>query len=257
MEIIQFRVPQWQKYEGLLHGFIGRRGGKSVGPYAELNVSYRVGDDPKVVSQNVCDLKLAVGIHDGRVVTMRQVHGDNIVEVKDKSLKEAGEADGMITGEKDIFLSVLTADCVPILFVAPKNKRVAVVHAGWRGTLAGIAEKAARLFTDQIHVPSDEIEVALGPSIGTCCYEVKDDVASPLRKKWGNIAEASIQKRNGKTYLDLRLLNRGVLARAGIPETNIFQIGPCTSCSPDAFFSYRRERSETGRQISFIGWLPS
>jgi polyphenol oxidase len=257
MEITQFRVPKWQKYEGLLHGFIGRRGGKSVGPYAELNVSYRVGDDPKVVSQNVCDLKLAVGIHDGRVVTMRQVHGDNIVEVKDKSLKEAGEADGMITWEKDIFLSVLTADCVPILFVVPKNKRVAVVHAGWRGTLAGIAERAARLFTDQIHVPSDEIEVALGPSIGSCCYEVKDDVAGPLRKKWGNIAEASIQKRNAKTYLDLRLLNRGVLARAGIPETNIFQIGPCTSCSPDDFFSYRRERSETGRQISFIGWLPS
>src|ERR671923_371207 len=152
MEITQFRVPQWQKYEGLLHGFIGRRGGKSVGPYAELNVSYRVGDDPKVVSQNVCDTKLAVGIHDGRIVTMKQVHGDKIVEVKDKKLKEAGEADGMITAETDIYLGVLTADCVPILFVAPKNKLLAAVHAGWRGTLAGIAEKTGGLFTDQIYV---------------------------------------------------------------------------------------------------------
>lgn len=257
MEITQFRVPQWQKYEGLLHGFIGRRGGKSVGPYAELNVSYRVGDDPKVVSQNVCDMKLAVGIHDGRIVTMKQVHGDKIVEVKDKKLKEAGEADGMITAETDIYLGVLTADCVPILFVAPKNKLLAAVHAGWRGTLAGIAEKAARLFTDQLHVSSDKIEVALGPTIGSCCYEVKDDVAVPLLKRWGGTAQASIQKRNGKTYLDLRQLNRSVLSQAGIPETNIFQIGPCTSCSPDDFFSYRRERSETGRQISFIGWLPS
>jgi purine-nucleoside/S-methyl-5'-thioadenosine phosphorylase / adenosine deaminase len=257
MEITQFRVPQWQKYEGLLHGFIGRRGGKSVGPYAELNVSYRVGDDPKVVSQNVCDMKLAVGIHDGRIVTMRQVHGDHIVEVKDKSLKEVGEADGMITAATDIFLGVLTADCVPILFVAPKNKLVAAVHAGWRGTLAGIAEKAVRLFTDQLHVSADELEVALGPSIGSCCYEVKDDVAGPLLKRWGAIAQASIQKRDGKTYLDLRLLNRAVLSQAGIPETNIFQIGPCTSCSPDDFFSYRRQRSETGRQINFVGWLPS
>jgi polyphenol oxidase len=257
MEITQFRVPQWQKYEGLLHGFIGRRGGKSVGPYAELNVSYRVGDDPKVVSQNVCDMKLAVGIHDGRIVTMRQVHGDHIVEVKDNKLKEAGEADGMITDATDIFLGVLTADCVPILFVAPKNKLVAAVHAGWRGTLAGIAEKAARLFTDQLDVSADEIEVALGPSIGSCCYEVKDDVAAPLLKRWDVIAEDSIQKRDGKVYLDLRLLNRAVLSRTGIPDANIFQVGPCTSCSPEDFFSYRRERSETGRQISFIGWLPS
>src|SRR5512145_3055249 len=102
MDIIPLKVPQWEKYEGLLHGFMGRRGGKSVGPYAGLNTSYRVGDDPKLVSQNVCDVKLAAGIHDGRVVTMRQVHGDHIVEVKDKKLKEAGEADGMITSEKDL-----------------------------------------------------------------------------------------------------------------------------------------------------------
>jgi YfiH family protein len=257
MDMTWVKVKHWEAHDGLLHGFMGRRGGKSIGPYSELNMSYRVSDDPKVVSQNVCDMKLAVGIHDGRIVTMGQVHGDNIVEVKDKSLKEAGEADGMITAEKDIFLGVLTADCVPILFVAPKNKLVAAVHAGWRGTLAGIAEKAARLFTDQLHVSADEIEVALGPSIESCCYEVKDDVAVPLLKRWGGIAESSIQKRDGKTYLDLRLLNRAVLSRAGIPETNIFQIGPCTSCSPEDFFSYRRERSETGRQISFIGWLPS
>jgi hypothetical protein len=104
---------------------MGRRGGKSVGAYAGLNTSYRVGDDPKVVSQNVCDMKLAVGIHDGRIVTMRQVHGDNIVEVKDKKMKEAGEADGMITAENDLYLGVLTADCVPILMIAPKQSLAA------------------------------------------------------------------------------------------------------------------------------------
>ena len=257
MDMTCLRVPQWQRHEALLHGFIGRRGGKSVGPYAELNVSYRVGDDPKVVSQNVCDMKLAVGIHDGRIVTMKQVHSDKIVEVKDKSLKEAGEADGMITAERDIFLGILTADCVPILFVAPQNKLVAAVHAGWRGTLAGIAQKMVSLFKDRYDIAADELEVALGPAIGVCCYEVKDDVTAPLLKRWGGIAQASIQERDQKTYLDLRLLNRGVLAQQGISEPNIFQIGPCTACSPDDFFSYRRERRETGRQISFIGWLPS
>src|SRR4030095_6915329 len=114
MEMVQLKVLQWENHVGLLHGFMGRQGGKSVGPYSWLNVSYRVGDDAKVVSQNVRAMRRAVGIRDGRIVTMRQVHGDHIVEVTDKKLKEAGEADGMITGESDIYLGVFTADCVTI-----------------------------------------------------------------------------------------------------------------------------------------------
>ena len=251
------KVPQWQKYPGLLHGFMGRRGGKSVGPYAGLNVSYRVGDDAKTVSQNVCDMKLAVGIHDGRIVTMRQVHGDHIVEVNDKKLKEAGEADGMMTAESDIYLGVLTADCVPLLFVAPRQRLAAVVHAGWRGTLAGIAEKAAGFFQTRYGVAATDIEVALGPSIGPCCYEVKDDVATPLMKRWGRLTTPSIFVREGKSFVNLRRLNRDILRAAGVPGSQLFLVGPCTCCTPRDFFSYRRERSETGRQISFVGWLPA
>lgn len=254
MEITHIKVPQWEKYPGLLHGFMGRRGGKSTGPYAGLNTSYRVGDDPKIVSQNVCDAKLAVGIHDGRVVTMRQMHGDQIVEVKDRTLKEAGEADGMITGEKDIYLGVLTADCVPLLFVAPKQKLAAAVHAGWRGTLAGIAAKAVQRFKSDYGVEAADLEVALGPAIGSCCYEVKEDVSGPLMKRWGRLMTPSIFVRDGKTTIDLRRLNRDILRAAGVPGNQLFQVGPCTSCTPAEFFSYRRERSETGRQISLVGW---
>lgn len=256
MVVTRLKVPEWEKYEGLLHGFMGRRGGKSVGAYAGLNVSYRVGDDVKTVSQNVCDLKLAVGIHDGRIVTMRQVHGDNIVEVKDRSLKEAGEADGMITREKDIFLGVLTADCVPILMISPKEKLVVAVHAGWRGTLAGIAEKAVRLLQERYGVAASDVEAALGPSIGSCCYEVKNDVAGPLMKKWGKLTTPSIFVREGKSFIDLRRLNRDILRASGVPGNQLYQVGPCASCSAEDFFSYRRSRGETGRQLSFIGWLP-
>jgi YfiH family protein len=255
MEIAWLKVPQWERHDGLLHGFIGRRGGKSVGPYAGLNASYRVGDDAKTVSQNVCDMKQVVGIHDGRIITMKQVHRDHIIEVKDRNIKEAGEADGMLTREKDAFLAVLTADCVPVLFVAADRKIAAVVHAGWRGTLAGIAPKMVRLLNSQHGISRDAIEAALGPAIGPCCYEVKEDVSLPLIERWGKISELCVDHRDGKTYLDLRHLNRLTLEQAGVPSKQIFDVGPCTSCAVEDFFSYRRERKETGRQTSFIGWV--
>ncbi len=256
MDITHLEVPQWKKYPGLLHGFMGRRGGKSVGPYAGLNTSYRVGDDPKIVSQNVCDMKLAVGIHDGKIVTMRQVHGDDLIEIKDKQVKEAGEADGMITAERGVYLGILTADCVPLLFIAPEQRLAAAVHAGWRGTLAGIAAKAVRQFKDRYDVPASALEVALGPSIGACCYEVKDDVAEPVKNKWRSVAAPYLKAKDGKSFVDLKGLNREILHAAGVPDKQIFPIGPCTACSAADFFSYRRERSETGRQISVVGWHP-
>jgi len=254
MEITWLKVSQWERYDGLLHGFIGRRGGKSVGPYTGLNVSYRVGDDAKIVSQNVCDVKQIVGIHDGRIITMKQVHGDQIIEVKDRHIKEAGEADGMVTREQDAFLGVLTADCVPVLFVVPEKKLVAAAHAGWRGTLAGIGAKMVRLFFEQHGILPDAVEAAIGPAIGACCYEIKEDVSRPLIHRWGKIADGCVENREGKTFLDLRHLNRLTLEQAGVPSQQIFDVGPCTSCAAEDFFSYRRERKETGRQISFIGW---
>jgi len=254
MEITWLKVPQWESHAGLLHGFLGRRGGKSVGSYAGLNVSFRVGDDSQVVKDNICDLKKAVGIHERRIITMKQVHGDHIAEVKDRNVKEIGEADGLVTVEPEAFLGVLTADCVPILFIAPARRLAAVVHAGWRGTLAGIAANMVQRFEKDYGVIPDGIEAALGPAIGGCCYEIGEDVAGPLVGKWGALAEACLEKRNGNTFLDLRNLNRAILEQARIPAKKIFQIGPCTSCAPDDFFSYRRERKETGRQISFIGW---
>jgi YfiH family protein len=255
MELNCLKVPQWANYSGLLHGFTGRQGGKSTGCYSGLNLSYRVGDDFKTVSQNVCDMKLAVGIHDGRVVTMQQVHGDNLIEVKDKKMKEAGEADGLVTAESDIYLGVLTADCVPILIIAPKQRLAAAVHAGWRGTLAGIAEKAVANFKSNYNVGAEELEVALGPSIGVCCYEVKEDVTGPLMKKWGSLTTPSVAVRDGKSYVNLRRLNRDILRHAGVPGKQLFEIGPCTSCATEEFYSYRKQGGETGRQMGIVGWM--
>lgn len=253
MEITCLKVPKWEKYEGLLHGFLGRTGGRSKGPYAELNLSYRVGDDHQAVRDNMCDMKKAVGIHDGRVVTMKQVHGDHIIEVQDPHLKDAGEADGMLTQRGGVYLGVLTADCVPILFVVPSRRLAAAVHAGWRGSLAGIAAKMVKLLLEEHGVLPAEIEVALGPAIDSCCYEIGQEVARPLIERWGEIAGSHIQTRNSGIYLHLRNFNRAILHQAGIPHSQIFMVGPCTGCANTEFFSYRRHKSQTGRQISLIG----
>ena len=255
MDLVWLRMPEWEGREGLLHGFLGRRGGKSVGPYASLNVSFRVGDDPQAVKDNICDLKREVGAHDLRIVTMRQVHGDRIIDVKDNRLKEAGKADGLVTEERGLFPAVLTADCVPILFTVRDRKLGAVAHAGWRGTLAGIAAKMARHLNDKYGVDPSTIEAVLGPSIGPCCYEIGGDVSKPLTQRWGSLAEQCLKPINGKQFLDLRALNGLILEDAGVPPAQISTVGPCTSCSVENFFSYRREKKETGRQISLIGWV--
>jgi len=255
MDLVCLRVPHWEERDGLLHGFLGRRGGKSKAPYAGLNLSFRVGDDPQVVKDNICDVKRAVGVHDLRIVTMKQVHGDNILGVKDKQLKEAGEADAMVTEERGLFLGVLTADCVPMLFSVPGRKVVAVVHAGWRGTLAGLAVKMVRCLRYRYGVNPASLEVALGPAIGPCCYEIGADVSEPLVQNWGSVAAEHLQSKNGKEFLDLKGLNEALLVSAGVPPAKILQIGPCTGCAKDDFFSYRRDGEKTGRQMSFIGWL--
>ncbi len=259
MDVVWLKVPHWEQRDGFIHGFFGRKGGKSIGPYAGLNVSVRVGDDISTVKDNLCDLKKAAGLHDERVVTMTQMHKDHIAEVLDTRTKDVGPADGMVTEQREVFLGVLTADCVPLLISLPSRRLTAVVHAGWRGTLLGLAPKMVAHLGDRFQVKPESIEVALGPAIGPCCYEVRDDVTEPLLARWQGMAEACVRSDNGKSYVDLRKLNSLLLAEAGVPSERIFTIGPCTSCSPDDFFSYRRDgygtKQDTGRQLSFAGWL--
>ncbi len=260
MDLTVYRVPSWTTAQpGLRHGFVGRNGGNSAGAYASLNVSFNVGDDPRAVKDNYCAMKGAVGMTGTRMVTMRQRHGDTILDVAEPC-KEAGEGDAMVTDAPGVFLGVLTADCVPIVCWARTSDRklAAVVHAGWRGALAGVAMKTVRHIEHRYGVPPQSLHCALGPAIGPCCYEIGADVAVPLVREWGQMAEAALQSRDGGTYLHLRRLNAALLAAAGVPGERIVSTGPCTACSPAEFFSHRRESkrgaSATGRQTGFIGW---
>src|SRR5690349_18259456 len=163
------QVAGWDGGE-VAHGFFGRRGGFSGGDLASLNLSERVGDRPWTVGANWTQVRRALpGL---QVVRMQQVHGTRVLRVQGDT-QAVGEADGLISTEPGLGLAVLTADCVPLLATAPGHGAVMALHAGWRGSLAGIAAVALRMATDELGIPASAWRVALGPSIGGCCYEVE------------------------------------------------------------------------------------
>ncbi len=245
------RAPAWAAIEGLRHGFFGRGGGVSRGSFASLNLSARVGDDAECVSANWA--AVAETLPGVAIVRMQQVHGDHVAHVTTGDA-DVGEADGLISAQPGLGLAVLTADCVPILMVSPAARVVAAVHAGWRGTLAGIAGAAVEAGRTACGVDPGDWLAALGPSIGGCCYEVDTEIGAAFCSRWGSAMREAWQPAGGRGQLDLRRANREILIVAGVPSEGIVDIGPCTACSSDELFSHRRSGGRTGRQLSVIAW---
>ena len=246
------RVPGWERFPNLVHGFLTRHGGVSCGPFAALNLSTEVGDDGGAVSENW--RRVVVGAAGGlRVAIMRQVHGATVVSAREDTV-DAGEADAVATRARGLAVGVLTADCVPILLVAPAHGVVAAVHAGWRGTVAGVTVHTLDHLAAAFAVPPSDVYAALGPSIGGCCYETDHHVADQLAQQWGALPGVVQERSHSTVRLDLRQANAEMLARRGVPRAQLSRVGPCTQCAADDFFSHRGHRGRTGRQLSFIGW---
>jgi YfiH family protein len=249
------RVPGWERVPDLRHGFLTRHGGVSRGEFATLNLSRQVGDDCDAVSENWRRVVATAG-SGVRFAIMRQVHGARVLSVSEAT-DVAGEADGLATRTRGVALGVLTADCVPMLLLAPRHGVVAAVHAGWRGTIAGIGGQAIRHLDVEFGVPPSEIHAALGPAIGGCCYETERDLVTRLEQRWGALPDIVAACAGTKVRWDLRRANAELLLRHGVPEGQIATVGPCTRCSPHDFFSHRGAAGRTGRQLSFIGWNPA
>ncbi len=243
------RVAAWESLADLEHGFFGRRGGVSVGPLASLNVSSRVGDAAQQVAANWQRIGSALPGLD--FVRMQQVHGVRVVAVTTAD-QSVGDADAMLTDRPGVGLVVLTADCVPLLALAPRRGVVMAVHAGWRGSVAGIVAQGLAAGRERYGVAADEWQVALGPSIDGCCYQVEAAIGQQFVDRWGAMPDAW-QGSGAHGQLYLRQANTAILIRAGIPAAQIHRIGPCTSCASDAFYSHRRSGGSAGRQASIIG----
>lgn len=251
-------VPSWRDLAGLEHGFFTRRGGVSTGAFAELNLSFNVGDTAAFVSQNWSRVRSHVGPGIG-LVTMNQVHGARVAVVSSRRAQPE-EADAMVSTAPGVGLGILTADCVPILLVAPGAGVVAAVHAGWRGTVGGVAVATIREILLRSDAAATGILAALGPAIGPCCYEVDESIVNGLESRWGAMPSAVrryVRDGEPKARLDLRSANAALLTEAGLEPDAIIQVGGCTSCGSRELFSHRSAAvagTATGRQLSFIGW---
>lgn len=214
--------------------FTTRRGGVSVGPYASLNLGRWTDDDPDAVHRNRQIVADTIGVPLDAVLQGRQVHGSR-VERRAAGGGAPSEADGQATAERGLAPLVLTADCLPVALIG--TQAVAMLHAGWRGLAAGVLEEGVRAIEEL--TGGDELQAAIGPGAGACCYEVGPEVHTAF----GRAAQTAT--------IDLKAIAAERLRAAGVVA--IHDVGLCTICSdPELFFSHRRD-GVTGRQAG-VAW---
>ncbi|MBI3397929.1 MAG: peptidoglycan editing factor PgeF [Deltaproteobacteria bacterium] len=239
------------------HGFFSRLGGISKPPFASLNFDIRDGDAVDNIEHSKTVAGRLFGFDTSRLLTINQVHGSDVLTidnlVKDISGLSKTSADAIITNQCGIAIGVLTADCVPILLADPVKKVVGVIHAGWRGTVKTVVQKAIDTMVKQFGSDTVAILSAIGPSIGQCCYKVDEVVIREFGVRSLEFkGNEFIEKQGNKWGLGLKRANFIQLLNMGILEKNISVENLCTSCRNDLFFSYRADGKITGRQLNFI-----
>ena len=277
------------RLDWLVHGFSTRPGGLSRMENLRrgqketekvLNLGFTDWDSRERVLENRRKFYGALHAEKMRAVTLRQIHSDVVyrIDAARAPNAQAPRGDALITRERDVLLVVQTADCVPILLADTKNRAVAAIHSGWRGTLRSIAEKTLGWMRMYFDTRPEDVIAAVGPGIGRCCYEVGSEVAKEFDSQFSEAREwfdgpfdAVAAGENDPNWLpwltmrppghappplrvqlDLIAANRSILAKTGVPIAQILSSDFCTSCRTDLFFSYRRENS-TGRMMAAIG----
>jgi YfiH family protein len=259
-----FQAEAFQKQPWLVHGFSTRAG------LDKWDSSAAVVSNQRAIANALDAAKMPL-------ISLRQVHSD-IVQIASAAPPEKISGDAIATPTPGLLLSVQTADCVPILLADKKNRVVAAIHAGWRGTLARIAPKTLGRMRAEFGTRPENVIAAIGPSIGRCCYEVGPEIAQqfaaqferaadwfdgpfarlaeniePNPLPWLNMMPPGHQPDPERVNLDLKAGNRWQLEDAGVPRKSISVSSLCTKCRGDLFFSYRREGSGTGRMLAVIG----
>ncbi len=255
----------------IVHGFSTRLGGVSQGIYAAMNLRGSqpleevAADAPENVRENYHRLCAALGADSDRLVLSKQVHQDTVRQV---TAADAGKgllrpadytADALVTNVPGMSLMVFSADCIILLLHDPVTGSIGAVHAGWRGTALDLPAKAVAEMGRLYGARPRDIHVAIGPGIGSCCFETHDDVPDALRAAFGpglNFAMFPQPDRPGKWAVDLKAVNAWRLTEAGVPREQIDLCPICTACNTDLFWSHRRTGDRRGVQGGLIGLRP-
>ncbi len=233
------------------HGFSTREGGVSHGNGLDT-LDLGMGDE-KDVTENRRRFASALGSDISNMFSAKQIHSNIIEAVTKSDLGRHFECDGFVTNEKELLLTVKVADCVPIL-LSDENGVIAAVHAGWRGTVSGIAVNAVKKMIS-LGASAENIKAAVGPCIHSCCYEVDIPFVNAVKKaEYGNELLSFIipSEKEGKFYADLTEMNRHLLVSAGVKEDNINICPVCTSCESNIFFSHRASHGKRGLMMGGI-----
>lgn len=232
------------------HGFSTRKGGVSVGDGRDtLDLGTGNGDD---VTENRKRFASALGVSDEKLVFAKQIHSNKVVTVTAENYKDVFECDGFVTREKGILLAVKSADCTPMILCDKENGVTGAVHAGWRGTVSGIALRGVEKMKE-IGADEKNIVVLIGPCIHSCCYEVDIPFVCAVEKsEYGNFLMPYIKKsqEEGKFYASLTDMNKQLLKLSGIREDNIYVSELCTCCENDMLFSHRASRGKRGLMMA-------
>ena len=238
----------------LPHGFLGRRGGVSVGEVAGLNVGYGSSDDREAIAENRRRAIDAV-LPGAELATVHQVHSANALFAAEPwPQDERPNADAMVTDRRGLLLGILTADCAPLLFADSEAGVVGAAHAGWRGALGGITDSTIAAM-EELGATREHISAAVGPCIAQLSYEVGEDFRRQFEEQEPGSDRFFVESATGKPHFDLQAYVVHRLLAAGIEQVEALHLD--TYAHPDRFYSYRRSthrgEADYGRQVSLIG----
>ncbi|MFQ5923184.1 MAG: peptidoglycan editing factor PgeF [Anaerolineales bacterium] len=228
------------------HAILTRHGGVSPAPWNSLNYGRMVGDDDARVTENIGRGLGATGQALDQAFDVWQVHSATVIRADEPNLASGHlKADAIITDRPDVTLMMRFADCVPIMIYDPRRLAAGVAHAGWLGTVRGVATELVRSMQNEYGCRPEDLIAGIGPSIGPDHYSVGEDVVTQFEEAHGDPARDHLRSIDGAVHLDLWSANEAQLRSAGVCAIEVSEI--CTACNLQDWYSYRGENGNTGR----------
>lgn len=252
---VRFLTADIFEGKNIVHGFFTRHGGVSPAPWASLNMATSVGDSRENVLENRSRALKALSSKPKGIYDVWQVHGNRVVLTRQpRPLGEPHQqADAIITDHPDVMLLMMFADCVPVVFYDPHHHAVGIAHAGWKGTVAKVAQECVFSMKQAFGTQPEDLLVAIGPSICPEHYAVGSEVTHAIKNALGDDSSEVLLQENGMIALDLWRANEIILTQSGVLPHHIQTVEICTAEHTQDWYSHRAEMGKTGRFATMIG----